>query len=450
MLRCAAAAKCARHGDSTLKRTLVVITVLSTLGGLAAAGWWYATDLSRLAIPELVDRATWRLPGGQEVARVTEELRRRPQAELLVAAPALLRDQQASRRLASVHVLGVLLYDESLGRGERSRCQACLADLLQDADALVRSAALCQLAWSWVEDRDLVVPPAAVAAVRELLSVPDVGARYGAAFASHQLSRFIAAEAPAIVAALAVESDAGIRMLLVSALRGSRPGDVTVSTALLAALDDPDAMVRGAAADSLGEVGVVEAVPALQRVITRENEPDHVRRSALRALARLVATEADAEAVLPAALALRTSYEFGLCQWVYDVGCLACRVPRHQLAADAEAAITAAGAADLLSSGTVAAMRLQLAAARGATSFAADQVQSLQAAVRELRDELAAEHPFLDLTWNATLIEACIDLLRHPTAGVDRAALVLVLDHLEATGSRWDREWAAQQRSRLP
>ena len=89
---------------------------------------------------------------------------------------------------------------------------------------------------------------------------------------------------PKLVSALTTE-DVDVRKMLVDTMTGI--GDKSVASTMLELLDDPDANVRGAAADALGALGGDGAEAGLRACAVQETEERLVRLSALRALANL-------------------------------------------------------------------------------------------------------------------------------------------------------------------
>lgn len=151
----------------------------------------------------------------------------------------------------------------------------CLVERLGDSSWRVRKTAVERLV-SW-PDTD----SAAEALIAALADGENPGRRNAAVEA---LTSYGAAVVPHLIAATVVE-DVDVRKFAVDALAGI--GDPSSTDALVARLDDPDANVRGAAADALGAVGGERAVRALRTTATSESQEALVRFSALHALAAL-------------------------------------------------------------------------------------------------------------------------------------------------------------------
>jgi len=125
-------------------------------------------------------------------------------------------------------------------------------------------------------DPDQAVPP-----LIALLTDPDEFAnRQAAAMALAEIGRPAAREAiPGLAGVLEADDNKWVRDSVVRSLGDLAVHDPEAIPALITALDDPDEGVRNNAAEQLRVLGgrARDAVPALRRLLDRDNEPEAVR-----------------------------------------------------------------------------------------------------------------------------------------------------------------------------
>ena len=205
-----------------------------------------------------------------------------------LGAPALpwltgaLADPNAGRRAAAARAL------RGLGANAQPAARA-LVRALQDGDRATRREAALALAKIDPKERAVIAPL--------IDALPDLRAIDALATLAPPPAEAI----PALVGTLAQCDDVGTRERVATAFRRIGVGEPTVSSALVAALGDPDSLVRSEAASTLGvrRDDAPDVVPAL--VHTLGDDEGFVRMNAGEALAKI------GEPAVPALLAALAS-----------------------------------------------------------------------------------------------------------------------------------------------
>jgi HEAT repeat protein len=177
-----------------------------------------------------------------------------------VILPALttgLRDPYVRNRLAALDAI-------ELYAGAARSAVPALTRTLEDPDRFVRWAAARILGRIGPAELDRTVP-----GLSRLLFDPDLGVNLAAAQALERYGASAEGAVPALAQALLGATDTEKRLAIIESLGSIGMGAAPAIPALIAALSDPYAKTRAAAANLLGEFGGAarSAVPALRRAL---------------------------------------------------------------------------------------------------------------------------------------------------------------------------------------
>ncbi|MFO1076260.1 MAG: HEAT repeat domain-containing protein [Planctomycetota bacterium] len=441
----------------------VALLVLAAMLGASFAN--RAPDLRGMPTGTLVERIGKGMAGSAGRIGIAEqdELHSRPTAAVVDELIDLLRHGSGVQQSAAASLLEPYLQsaDEPLSGAKHAEVEAALLDRLAHGGDSARGRSLMTLLSAWGDEPPPTLPETMTTAIRELLRAPDVDRRIEAAFAAIRLGPGVAASTADLIEALRDEADGSVRNFLVAAL-GSAPfaQDEAVqraaAAALLPVLDDPDPMVCEAAITSLGrlQAAASTSIGPLRARLGAPGTPASIRRPVVLALADLVSSAADADAVLPLVIGARRDFlEGGENEWLIAAGQLAavassdgdaCRRTRAlldqaQQSGDADTAFAAAVA------------RGRLACGVRDADLALDCLARLREVLPERLAELTADPEFwvMDPT-HLRVFESLVRLASWPDLGWNgdelRAALLTLTGH----GRWWERAWARRQLEFLP
>jgi len=385
-----------------------------------------------------------------------DELLKRPRQDLARAALSLADSENPHLQLVAANAIGLLLpprHDSGLAPELCQQLEAALIRQLEASSPMVRANAGWELASAWFQGTAESPPAEVMQTVPPLLTDPDPRVRAVVAEILFQLGAMAADAVPLLCRRLAAEPEPSTRFWLAMALscHGHRAG---VSQALVAALDDPERIVRLMAAMSLEEAPTLDAaaLARLRRCLDEEQELDMLE-SCTYTLARHTRDAEPAESLLATALELDSRFAGrARAKWLTSLGLLAARVPRTSVATKARAKITA----ELASASEDVA--LAATAAMAGFARATDDVALAQRMAKRLSDSLPAlpeldpaDEPleFWPLFDCQSALDALIDLATWPAASIDTAPLRAQLTFWAACDDRGARDWARRRLAEL-
>lgn len=385
-----------------------------------------------------------------------DELLKRPRQDLARAALSLADSENPHLQLVAANAIGLLLparQDSGLAPELCQQLEAALIRQLEASSPMVRANAGWELASAWFQGTAESPPAEVMQTVPPLLTDRDPRVRAVVAEILFQLGAMAADAVPLLCRRLAAEPEPSTRFWLAMALscHGHRAG---VSQALVAALDDPERIVRLMAAMSLEEAPTLDAaaLARLRRCLDEERELDMLE-SCTYALARHTRDAEAAESLLATALGMESRFAGQeRAKWLTSLGLLAARAPRASVATKARAKITAklASANEDVALAATSAMA-GFARATDDAALAQRMAKRLFDSLPELPKVDPADEPleFWPLFEGQSALDTLIDLATWPAATIDTAPLRAQLTFWAASDDRRARDWARRRLAEL-
>jgi len=396
---------------------------------------------------------TWALALGALKPEQFDLLRRHPLADLQAAAARLVRSETPEQRALAPYLM-IALWQGMANDTDRTAVEAQLAPLLGDAAPEVRAMAADAVVWLHFRDAGMPLPGAALAVVREGLQATDEGEQLAALSTAMLLGREVGPLRNTLLELLRSPSSAVRRFAGVAVMR-VRPMDPELQRLRLqwleAAAEDHELPYAALASYEQSPAGGGAAIPRILQMARDPACTDDLRAAALQALARMVTTPADAEAVLALLLvrhsALPSEERVG---WSRQVAQLAVHLPDSPALAQATALLQAQWAADANDIAAIAALVRIAATHRGH--------QPEPAHVELLRAEVALQaslHKDGSLPGGPSereqaAIEGHIALATWPGSGASAEELRPLLVACATNARSQCQDWAQELLERLP
>lgn len=209
-------------------------------------------------------------------ADLQKELETRDPKQLVDALLPALTSTNLTARHVAIELLGYpVLQKAQLDPDTRQRAERALLPLLAADDADTRSLALCSLVRSWkTTDREPV--PEFLPALRAQLTAKSTRARAEACHAAAMCGPAVVELAPLLIERCTKDSDVGVRVMAVAAIRTVAPNAPATYQAMTSALADPSHDVRIQAVGHLQEASTIDAatVQILLRLLEADPDPD--------------------------------------------------------------------------------------------------------------------------------------------------------------------------------
>lgn len=241
-----------------------------------------------------------------EAAALQHELAQREPKQIVNAVlPALTSEDLAARHVA-IALLGYpILQKAELDPDTRQRAERALLQLLAADDEDTRSLALRSLARSW-KTTDHEPVPEFLTTLRAQLTAKSAMARVFACHAALMCGPAVAELAPMLIERCTTDSDVGVRVMAVAALRTVAPNAPATYQAMTSSIVDSSPDVRRLAITHLREAPAIEpaTVQSLLRLLETDPEED-VRDGAADTLAAHMIGAESATRALTTVLKLR-------------------------------------------------------------------------------------------------------------------------------------------------
>lgn len=441
--------------DRSTRTSLLLATCL-------VAGCAQDPDLKSATPAELVRIATANLdldegPSRLE-SRATSELLRRGEATALQSLREAAGDPSVKVRAWGAWSIGHTLFHQSdppLEEAGRSSRIALLMKLLGDSEEVVRAMALMSFGASCAVRRPEVLPDEVAEALRSLVGSERAATRNAVASTAIYLGPLLVPHVPELLARAVVEPDASNRYLFAIALSNAAPDDPAVLAWLLRLLDDTREKVRSAAAIGLGKFENASAPVAerLRSIATNEQEAASVRTSAAESLSSCVVNPEQAESALVAVLGVKDQYhEVERYRWIEALGRLASRAPAGESVGRARKELDEASRSEheeMVASATIGLARMAFATRdEGLGKRLAEGLRARLPAIRVAVQNEEDDELFSPEMMRA--IEAMVVLAAWPEMEIPVDKLRAVLEAVQSSTYRWEREWAAKQLATLP
>ncbi len=209
-----------------------------------------------------------------EAAALQSELAQREAMQLVDALLPALSSENLPLRHRAIDLLGWrALDDDTLDQDSRQRAERALLQLLRSDDEDSRSFALCSLACSWrTTNRDPV--PEFLPTLRAQLTAKSAMARNRACHAAAMSGPAVAELAPMLIERCTTDSDVGVRMMAVAALRTVAPNATATYQAMTSSIVDSAPDVRRLAVTHLQEAPGIEPATVQSLLRLLETDPD--------------------------------------------------------------------------------------------------------------------------------------------------------------------------------
>ncbi len=338
-----------RSGKAIGPRLSGTVTLVLVLAGCRAGqdeACAVEDDLRRLAAR---GSPTWAWALATLEPGLLERLRSRPRAELQACAARLLQSDVAERRTLAPYLM-VPLWEGAVSDAERQELTTQLVALLGDEARGVRAVAVDAVVKLHRDHARMPLPGAALAAIREGMQAADEEEQLAAMSTALHLGHEVATLRGTLLELLRSPSPA-VRRFAGVALMRVRPLDPELQRLRLqwleAAAGDSELPYAALASYEQSPAGGGAAIPRILQMARDPARADELRTAALRTLARLLTTPADAEAVLALLLERHSSLSpEERVGWSRQVAQLAAQLPDSPAMLRAMALLQAKWAAD--------------------------------------------------------------------------------------------------------
>ncbi len=207
-------------------------------------------------------------------AALLSELEKRDPKQIVEALLLALTSKDLALRHTAIDRLGYpILQNDKLDADTRQRAERALLQLLAADDEDARSLALCSLVRSWrTTDRDPV--PEFLPTLRAQLTARSSMARFSACHAALMRGPAVAELAPLLIERCTTDSDGGVRVAAVAAIRAIAPNAPATYQAMASILADSSRDVRQFAVTHLQEATAIEPATVQSLLRLLESDPD--------------------------------------------------------------------------------------------------------------------------------------------------------------------------------
>lgn len=395
----------------------------------------------------------WALALGALKPEQFDLLRRHPLADLQAAAARLVRSERRDQRALAPYLM-ISVWQGMTNDTERAAVEAQLATLLGDGAPEVRAMAADAVVWLHFRDAGMPLPGAALAVVREGLQAADDGEQLAALSTALLLGNQVGPLRGTLLELLRSPSSAVRRFAGVAVMR-VRPLDPVLQRLRLqwleAAAEDSELPYAALASYEQSPAGGGAAIPRILQMARDPARADELRTAALRALARLVTTPADAEAVLALLLARYSALSPGArVGWSRQVAQLAVHLSDSPALAQATALLQAQWAADPDDIAAAAAL-VRIAAVKGRALPEAEVVAKIRDEVALLASlQIDGSLPGGPSERDQAVLEGFVTLAAWPGSGVAAEAVRPLLADCANSARSQCQDWVQELLERLP
>lgn len=442
-----------RSGKAIGPRLSGTVTLLLVLAGCRAGqdeACAVEDDLRRLAAR---GSPTWAWALATLEPGLLERLRSRPHAELQACAARLLQSDVAERRTLAPYLM-IPLWEGAVSDAERQELTTQLVALLGDQARGVRAVAADAVVKLHRNHARMPLPGAALAAIREGMQAADEEEQLAAMSTALHLGHEVATLRGTLLELLRSPSPAVRRFASVAVMR-VRPLDPELQRLRLqwleAAAQDHELPYAALASYEQSPAGGGAAIPRILQMARDPACTDDLRIAALQALARLVTTPVDAEAVLTLLLARHSALSpEARVGWSRQVAQLAVHLSDSPALAQATALLQAQWAADPDDIAAAAAL-VRIAATHRRSQPEPAHVALLRAEVA-LQASLQKDGslPGGPSELDRAAIEGCVALATWPGSGVAVDELRPLLTDWVGSARSQCQDWAQELLERLP
>lgn len=431
---------------------------LAALLLLLSAGCTHASDVEgeiEASVRRMLELGspTWAVALGALKPEQFEVVRRHPRTEVQTCAAQWLRSESPERRALASYLL-IALWDGATSDGEREGLTAQLATLLADVAPSVCALAADAVVGIRLRDLRMPLPGAALAVVREGLQVADEDEQLAAMSTAMLLGRDVGPLRRTLLELLRSPSP-GVRRFAAVALTRVRPLDPELQQLrqqwLESVASDADLPALALGWFEQAPAGGGAAIPRILQLARDPASHEELRSGALRALARLATTPADADATLALLLARHAALSpKQRVAWSRQFAQLAVHLSDSPMLAQATALLQAQRVADPEDVATAAAL-VRIAAVERRTLPAPELVATIRDEVQLLsslhRDGSLPGEPS---EGDQAAVEGFVALAAWPGSGVAAEIVRPLLADQANNPQRQCQDWAQELLERLP